>query len=183
MTDATADPEGKTAKSGKKPFILAVVLAMVGGGAGFYAVSAGLLPIGKESGSNLGEHETATTDAHAAKGGHAGVQSRAVAPLPLADIAFVEVDPVTISLISSTAVKHLRFRAQLEVNADYERDVVAILPRVTDVMNSYLRALELSDLTDPLALVRLRAQLLRRVQIVTGKGRVRDLLVMEFVLN
>jgi flagellar FliL protein len=29
----------------------------------------------------------------------------------------------------------------------------------------------------------MRAQLLRRIQIVTGEGRVRDLLVTEFVLN
>jgi len=31
--------------------------------------------------------------------------------------------------------------------------------------------------------VRIRAHLLRRIQIVTGEGRVRDLLVTEFVLN
>ena len=57
------------------------------------------------------------------------------------------------------------------------------MPRVLDVLNSYLRAVEVSDLEDPSALVRLRAQMLRRVQIVTGEGRVRDLLVTEFVLN
>jgi len=32
-------------------------------------------------------------------------------------------------------------------------------------------------------LLRLRSQMLRRVQVVTGEGRVRDLLIMEFVLN
>ena len=49
--------------------------------------------------------------------------------------------------------------------------------------NSYLRALELRDLEDPSALTRLRAQMLRRVQVVAGPERVNDLLVMEFVLN
>jgi flagellar FliL protein len=29
----------------------------------------------------------------------------------------------------------------------------------------------------------LRAQMLRRVQIVAGEGRIRDLLIMEFVLS
>ncbi len=57
------------------------------------------------------------------------------------------------------------------------------MPRVIDVLNSYLRALETSDLADSTALVRLRAQMLRRVQIVTGGDRVHDLLIMEFVLN
>jgi flagellar FliL protein len=64
-----------------------------------------------------------------------------------------------------------------------EKDVTAILPRVVDVLNSYLRALEISDLEDPAALTRLRAQMLRRVQIVAGPGQVNDLLVMEFVMN
>ena len=50
------------------------------------------------------------------------------------------------------------------------------MPRILDVLNSYLRAVELADLEDPSAMVRLRAQMLRRVQIVTGEGRVRDLL-------
>ncbi len=39
------------------------------------------------------------------------------------------------------------------------------------------------DLENPAAIQRLRAQMLRRVQVVTGEGRVRDLLVTEFILN
>ena len=65
----------------------------------------------------------------------------------------------------------------------YEREVVHLMPRVLDVLNGYLRAVETRELQDTSALVRLRAQMLRRVQIVTGEGRVRDLLVTEFVLN
>jgi len=57
------------------------------------------------------------------------------------------------------------------------------MPRILDVLNSYLRAVAITDLEDPTAMARLRAQMLRRVQIVTGEGRVRDLLVTEFVLN
>lgn len=51
------------------------------------------------------------------------------------------------------------------------------------MLNGYLRAIAVSEIEDPAGLVRLRAQLLRRIQIVTGEGRVRDLLVTEFVLN
>ena len=57
------------------------------------------------------------------------------------------------------------------------------MPRIVDVMNGYLRALDAAELENPAALVRLRAQMLRRIQIVTGEGRVRDLLITEFVLN
>ena len=50
-------------------------------------------------------------------------------------------------------------------------------------MNGYLRAVEVRDIESAAALTRLRAQLLRRVQIVAGQERVNDLLIMEFVLN
>ena len=50
------------------------------------------------------------------------------------------------------------------------------MPRVLDVLNTYLRAVEVRDLEEPASLARLRAQMLRRIQVVTGEGRVRDLL-------
>jgi flagellar protein FliL len=57
------------------------------------------------------------------------------------------------------------------------------MPRITDALNTYLRALEARDLQQPAATVWLRAQMLRRIQLVTGEGRVRDLLITEFVFN
>ncbi|MCF6233703.1 MAG: flagellar basal body-associated FliL family protein [Rhodobacteraceae bacterium] len=179
MSDAVAEPKEEPVKSGKMPLIIGMVLALAGGGGGFYAATSGMIPFGKtalegaqmDGDSNVEIVTGDSTD---------GLDQM---PVPIGDIAYVEVDPITISLNGSQSARHLRFRAQLEVNADYEEDVMAIIPRVTDVMNSYLRALELHDLTGPLALTRLRAQMLRRVQVVTGNGRVRDLLIMEFVLN
>ncbi len=58
-----------------------------------------------------------------------------------------------------------------------------LLPRVLDVTNTYLRAVEVSQLEDPAALIRIRSHLLRRIQLVTGEGRVNDLLITEFILN
>lgn len=160
MSD-TEEPSAPAAKgSMKKPLVLGVLLAMLAGGGGFYATWSGLV-LG-------GESQAATPKAKAAD---------------LPDIAFVPVEPMTISLGQNPQGEHLRFRAELEVPLQYKEDVELILPRVVDVLNSYLRALEVSDLNAPAALLRLRAQMLRRVQIVTGPERVNDLLVMEFVLN
>jgi flagellar FliL protein len=77
----------------------------------------------------------------------------------------------------------LRFTAQVEVAAGSEADVTLLKPRILDVLNSYLRAIDIASIEDPQAMARLRAQMLRRVQVVTGEGRVRDLLITEFVLN
>jgi len=194
MSDAVADPQEIPAKSGKKPLILGLVLALTGGGGGFYAASSGLIPFGRAAGEIGYVSSDSQKGGHGAESGNSNddvnTQGDQVAtgfhgepPMPHGKTVFVPVDPITISLHDSQAARHLRFRAQLEVNADFKNEVRAVLPRVTDVMNSYLRAIELKDLTGPMTLVRLRAQMLRRVQVVTGKGRVRDLLIMEFVLN
>lgn len=105
------------------------------------------------------------------------------APAPVPDIAFVALDPLVVSLGPGARSRHLRFTAQLEVTRKTEGEVRLLIPRIVDVLNSYLRAVSPADLENPAALVRLRAQMLRRVQIVTGEGRVRDILVTEFVLN
>lgn len=151
-------------KRSKFPLMIALVIAVAGGGGGFFAVRSGLL---------------------FAPDGHAKTQ--AIAPeetaMALPDIAFVPIDPLIINLGPAARNQTLRFRAELEVARAHEQDVIAILPRVTDVLNGYLRAVDATELEDPSVLIRLRAQMLRRVQIVTGEGRVRDLLVMEFILN
>lgn len=165
MTDATAEQAETPVKSGKKGFVLWVVLAIAGAAGGYFATSSGLLPIGGEK---------AQTDASEAK------EIKAVEALP--EVAFVDLPAVIVSVKAGDS-RHLKFHAQLEVNAGYVADVEKMQPRIMDVLNSYLRAVELSDLEDSLALMRIRGHLLRRIEIVVGEGRVRDVLVSEFVLN
>jgi flagellar FliL protein len=98
-------------------------------------------------------------------------------------ISFVALDPLIISLSSDGGRTHLRFSAQLEVAPEFATEVEMVKPRIVDVLNSYLRAVKIEELDDPTSLMKLRSQMLRRVQIVTGEGRIKDLLIMEFVLN
>lgn len=161
MAQAADTPVEPPAKSSKMPLIIGLVLALAGGGGGFYAVFSGLVFGGEST-----EHEVEESDVET----------------PLA-VSFIPMDPLTVSLPGSSSSKHLRFRAELEVSQKYTEEVKTISPRIVDAMNSYLRALETSDIEDPAALTRLRAQLLRRAQVVAGPGRINDLLIMEFVLN
>jgi len=163
-TEEIEENAQETPKRSKLPLILGLVLGLAGGGGGFYAAFAGLLPFGMP--------QAAT---------HAEAASAPVADF--SEVVFVPVEPLVISLAEGGQTRHLRFRAELEVGRAHESQVTQIMPRVVDVLNTYLRALSIADLEESTALMRLRAQMLRRVQIVTGEGRINDLLIMEFVLN
>lgn len=166
---ATTDAVTDSPKRGAKGLIFGILGAVILGGGAFYSIYSGLIdPAGMMSG---GGHESA-----AAPSGHDGAAT--AGPL-----GFVPMDPITISLPPGSSARHLRFTGQLEVDPAQSAEVVEVMPRVLDVLNTYLRAVEVRDLEQPSAIPRLRAQMLRRVQVVTGEGRVRDLLITEFILN
>ncbi len=159
-----AEEDAVPRKSAKLPFLVGLVLMAAAGGGGFLAARAGLIPL--PGGHGADTHDAAGTAAD-----------------PLPDIAFVALEPMIVSLAGRDSGRHLRFTAQLEVNEQYQSEVQHLVPRVLDVLNSYLRAVDAKDLEDPSGLVRLRAQMVRRVRLVTGEGRVRDVLLTEFVIN
>lgn len=162
MEEPETAPE-ETKKRSRLPLIIGLVLALVGGVGGFYAVYSGLIL--KADKQEVSDKNTEVTTE------------------PLDQVAFVKIDPIIVSLPSGSSASLIRFSAQLEVFPDHQAEVEMLLPRVVDVLNGYLRAIEPADLKKPAALVVLRAQMLRRIQIVTGYDRVRDLLIMEFVLT
>lgn len=159
--DNEPDDDGPKKKS-KLPLIIGLVACLIGAAGGFFAVNSGFI---LSSESDPGDD-----------GSLAKVED-------VSDVAFVPIDPIIVTLRPGSSNKHLSFRTQLEVPNIYRADVEHLLPRIVDVMNSYLSALETKDFESPAIIVRLRSQLLRRVQIVAGVERVNDLLVMEFVLN
>ena len=154
------EPAVTAPKKSKKPLLIGLLLAVLLGAGGFYATFSGMI---------LGAKESHAAEPHDA------------AALP--DIAFVPIEPLVISIGPLADKRYLRFSAQLEVTGPNMADVTLLLPRIVDVLNGYLRAIDPAQFDEPAALVRMRAQLLRRIQIVTGDGRVRDLLITEFVLN
>ncbi len=161
MSDAIPSLDEQPPRRAKLPLLLGIVLMLGLGGAGFYAMRTGLIPA---LGAGGGTPEPEKVEA-------------------LPDIAFVPVDPIVVSLGSEPGGRFLHLTAEIEVEKAHAEEMRHILPRVRDVLNGYLRAVEVRDLEDPTALVRLRAQMLRRVQMVSGEGRVRDFLVTEFVIN
>lgn len=148
---------GAAPRARGKGLLIALAGAMVAGGGGFFASYGGYLD-GLAGGSG------AFTPAQRA-------------------YSFVPLESLIVSLGPRSRTEMLKFTAQLEVVAGAETEVTALRPRILDVLNGYLRAVEESELEDPAALALLRAQMLRRIQIVVGEGKVRDLLIAEFILK
>lgn len=150
-------------KRSKLPVVLGILLAGLGGAGGYFAVSTGFVG---ESEKAPEPHEGETTLAE-----------------PLPELAYVALEPIIVSVGPSRENRHLRFTAQLEVQPQHSGEVDLLKPRIVDVLNTYLRALEPDDLSNAADMARVRSHMLRRVQLVAGEGRVRDLLIMEFVFS
>jgi len=153
--------EEEAPKKSKMPLILGVVLALVGGGGAFFAASSGMF-----HGAPASDKKEMPKDAEKKM-------------LP----SFVELEPIIVSLSPNAKHQYLQFRAQIEAKPEYAAEVEALKPRIVDVLNGYLRAIDPAELERPSALSQFRAQMLRRIQVVAGPNRVTDLLIMEFVLN
>ena len=152
------EDEESAPKKKKGGLVIGLVLALVGGG-GAFAVTSGML-------------------------GGGGGEAPAPANESIGDdLAFVSMEPMTVSVGDPSTRRHLRFRAELEVDSAVQSDVEKLLPRVVDVLNTYLQSLTIAEIEDPSALLTLRSQMRRRIDLVVGGDRVHDLLVMEFVLN
>lgn len=181
MSDAVADLGETSKKSMKLPLLIGLVLAFAGGAGGYFGMTSGLVPLPGGHSETVGRQGHDSQDQLTPADTHMDHGQPALPNLD--DVAFVEIEPLLISLGGVGNPRHLRFRAQIEVPEDDARSVAKVMPRIVDVLNGYLRALELRDFEQPMSLQKLRGQMLRRIQIVVGPEKVRDLLIMEFVLN
>lgn len=168
MTDAAIETEEDAVpvkkSGGKLPLVLGIVGALALGGGGFYVVYSGLL--GPDIAGSGG-----------AKSHEAKIES------VLKEVTFVPIEQIIVTLPPEASARNLRFLGQLEVAPGQAEAVETVMPRVVDVLNTYLRAVDVKDLQEPSSAARLRAQMLRRIQVVAGEGVVKDLLITEFVLN
>lgn len=173
---STTPEDGETpTKTSKLPLIIGLVLAILGGTGGFYATYSGIVS------SILGQTEHAEEHGASHDESHDSDEHETEVAHQDDLVEFVPLEPITINFGSSETARHLRFSAQLEVEPSKSDEVRRLEPRIIDVLNIYLRALAPHELEEPAALMRLRGQMLRRVQIVTGPQMVRNLLVMEFI--
>lgn len=177
MSD-TANPEAdgeEPPKKKSKILLFGLVGALLLGGASFYGVYSGLIPL------PFGDEQA--NDAKAGAGKKAAEVKDPYSNELAETAAFVPIEEIIISLGPEAQSRHLRLSVSLEVEPGEEAAVTALMPRVMDVLNTYLRAVDERDFESPRSMLRLRAQMLRRVQLVTPDEAVRDVLIQQFVLN
>lgn len=175
MSEAAAEAE-EPPKKKSKPLLLALVGALALGGGSFYGVYSGLIPL-PFGGDPQGGEEDGAHAVDDSKGKTKAKHDQMALP------AFVPVETLLVSLAPDANAKHLKISLQIEADPAQAAILAELQPRIVDVLNTFLRAVDTETFEQPRSMARLRAQMLRRVQLVSPPGSVRDVLIQEFVLN
>ncbi len=195
--------EGGSKGSKKKKIILILVplILLIGGGAGLYFT--GMLD------SLLGKTHPATEEGEskkeAEKEGHTAEETKSEGHKKEASKegekegeeegegkegeghagpAFLKVPDLIVNLTSEGQPRYLRLSIQLEMENEADMKAVeAVLPRVIDQFQTYLRELRVQDLRGSKGMYRLQMELLTRVNAASYPTEVKDVLFQEILIQ
>ena len=97
------------------------------------------------------------------------------------DTGYLELTPLTITLQDDLRV--LKIGITLEILAGEEDYIDPSDPKIRDAFMGYLRALRLEQIEDAAFMAQMRAQLLRRAQLILGQDTVRGILITDFLVR
>ncbi|MCB1562228.1 MAG: flagellar basal body-associated FliL family protein [Alphaproteobacteria bacterium] len=191
--------ESDGGKSKKKLIIIAaalLILLLGGGGAGLYFTGMldSLLGKGDTEHVEDGDHAAADDGGHGTKtaqkkkdkgGDHGGGHGGGDDGHGGGGIAFLEIPPIIVNLNTEDGTpRYLRLSVQLELeNQDDLHAVEAIMPRVVDQFQTYLRELRVQDLRGSSGMYRIQTELLWRVNRAAAPVEVKDVLFQEFLIQ
>ena len=137
----------------------AIVLLLGGGGAYFFFFSGGEPKDGKEVAEALPETPP--------------------------EITFYDMPDIIVNIQSAdTAPAYLKLSVSLELdNAEEKAGIEALKPRIVDQFQGYLRELRVDDLKGSAGVVRLKEELLRRINASAAPYRVRDVLLKQMIVQ
>lgn len=101
------------------------------------------------------------------------------------NIAFLPIPDMIVNLNSDDGQPHLlRLSVQLELSNQKDLEIVqAVLPRVKDQFQTYLRELRVEDLRGSKGIYRLQIELLSRVNTAAYPVKVKDVLFDEIIVQ
>jgi flagellar protein FliL len=100
-------------------------------------------------------------------------------------IAFYDVPDLIVNIQTSDGTAaYLKLSVALELYTDQEKaGLQALMPRIVDQFQGYLRELRTDDLKGSAGIMRLKEELLRRTNVAAAPYRVRDVLLKEMIIQ
>lgn len=200
---AAEKPKGLFANKKKLIIFAAAGLLLLGGvgtAAYLFLFSGGEEQAAAEDGAHGGGHGEAKADAghggghgeakaeaghgksegHGEGGGHGEAAAHGVPGAPL----FFDLPAILVNLRSDEKPVFLKLVVSLEVkDGETLKAIEAILPRVVDQFQTYLRELRVDELSGSAATFRLKEELLRRVKIAAAPMDVEDVLFKDMIIQ
>ncbi|MGN6515924.1 MAG: flagellar basal body-associated FliL family protein [Rhizomicrobium sp.] len=176
--DSDAPAEGEGAEAPKQGFIKKLLgnkkmLMMVGGGALVLVLAAG-----------GGAYFFLFSGSHDDKGAGKTAQNAHV-PIVPPQVAFYDMPAMVVNIQSADGnPAYLKLSVSLELTgADEKAGIQPLMPRVVDQFQGYLRELRVDDLKGSAGVMRLKEELLRRINVATAPFAVKDVLLKEMIVQ
>ena len=106
-------------------------------------------------------------------------------PLTPPEVAFSEVPDILVNIQSNDGTPaYLKLSLALEMDNELAKTgMTALMPRMVDQFQAYLRELRLDDLKGSEGVVRLKEELLRRAGVAAAPYKVRDVLLKQMIIQ
>jgi flagellar FliL protein len=121
-----------------------------------------------------------SSEAHKTK-----VAGAAAAPLVAPQVAFFDMPDIVVNIQTADGTPaYLKLSVSLELDgADEKPGLQTLMPRIVDQFQSYLRELRVDDLRGSAGVMRLKEELLRRINVAAAPFSVRDVLLKEMIVQ
>lgn len=194
MSDADTPAEGAEPTEKKKgpPLVGMILGALVpvamgaaGAGLAFFLTPApkSCAAASPEAGHDEKKEDGVLAAAEAPHGGEKKKKAEGHGEKAKNEFVFVPMEPLVVTLGPEAEAKYLKITMSIETAKGGEADVASVMPKLRDVLNGYLRALDESDLAEPSNMSRIRSQMLRRLQLVAPDAGISNVLITDFVLT
>ena len=106
-------------------------------------------------------------------------------PLTPPKVAFSDMQDILVNIQSNDGTPaYLKLGVSLELeNEEQKTAMQPLMPRITDQFQAYLRELRLDDLKGSAGVLRLKEELLRRVNVAAAPYKVHDVLLKEMIVQ
>jgi len=111
----------------------------------------------------------------------------ATPPVPIVppQVSFFDMPDIVVNIQSADgSPAYLKLSLALELASDDQKPgIQALMPRVVDQFQSYLRELRIDDLKGSAGVLRLKEELLRRINVAAAPYHVKDVLLKEMIVQ